>query len=183
MLLCPRDSPVKNTGVGCHFLLQGIFPTQGSNPMSPALAGGLFTTEPAGKPQKEALCLQEIKQNVRGLFLGIFLPFFSADLLPLRIRKLGTSLVVQLLRLCAPNAGSQGSTPARGTSSHMPQLKILQATTKTRHSQINKNILKVIKLCIFTASQNHSQAQVRPKAQALFDAGMQWKKGHHFEFI
>ena len=27
-----RDSPGKNTGVGCHFLLQGIFPTQGSNP-------------------------------------------------------------------------------------------------------------------------------------------------------
>ena len=24
--------PGKNTGVGCHFLLQGIFPTQGSNP-------------------------------------------------------------------------------------------------------------------------------------------------------
>ena len=26
-----RDSPGKNTGVGCHFLLQGIFLTQGSN--------------------------------------------------------------------------------------------------------------------------------------------------------
>ena len=25
-------SPGKNTGMGCHFLLQGIFPTQGSNP-------------------------------------------------------------------------------------------------------------------------------------------------------
>ena len=25
------DSPGKNTGVGCHFLLQGIIPTQGSN--------------------------------------------------------------------------------------------------------------------------------------------------------
>ena len=25
------DSPGKNTGAGCHFLLQGIFPTQGSN--------------------------------------------------------------------------------------------------------------------------------------------------------
>ena len=25
------DSPGKNTGVGCHFLLQGTFPTQGSN--------------------------------------------------------------------------------------------------------------------------------------------------------
>ena len=27
-----RDSPGKNTGVGSHALLQGIFPTQGSNP-------------------------------------------------------------------------------------------------------------------------------------------------------
>ena len=26
------DSPVKKTGVGCHALLQGIFPTQGLNP-------------------------------------------------------------------------------------------------------------------------------------------------------
>ena len=30
-LLRPWDSPGKNIGVGCHFLLQGIFPTQGSN--------------------------------------------------------------------------------------------------------------------------------------------------------
>ena len=30
-LLCPWDYPSKNTGVDCHFLLQGIFPTQGSN--------------------------------------------------------------------------------------------------------------------------------------------------------
>ena len=28
-LLYPWDSPGKNTGVGCHTLLQGIFPTQG----------------------------------------------------------------------------------------------------------------------------------------------------------
>ena len=32
MLLCPWDSPGRNTGVGCHALLQGIFLTQGSNP-------------------------------------------------------------------------------------------------------------------------------------------------------
>ena len=32
MLLCPWDSLGKNTGVGCRALLQGIFPTQGSNP-------------------------------------------------------------------------------------------------------------------------------------------------------
>ena len=30
-LLCSWDFPGKDTGVGCHFLLQGIFPTQGSN--------------------------------------------------------------------------------------------------------------------------------------------------------
>ena len=29
------DSPGKNTGVGCHALLQGIFPTKGSNPGLP----------------------------------------------------------------------------------------------------------------------------------------------------
>ena len=31
-LLCSWDSPGKNTGVGSHSLLQGIFPTQGLNP-------------------------------------------------------------------------------------------------------------------------------------------------------
>ena len=30
-LLCPWDFPGKNTGLGCHSLLRGIFPTQGSN--------------------------------------------------------------------------------------------------------------------------------------------------------
>ena len=30
-LLCPWDIPGKNTAVGCDFLLQRIFPTQGSN--------------------------------------------------------------------------------------------------------------------------------------------------------
>ena len=30
-LLCPWGSPGKNTGVGCHSLLQGILLTQGSN--------------------------------------------------------------------------------------------------------------------------------------------------------
>ena len=29
------ESPGKNTGVGCHAFLQGIFPTQGSNPGLP----------------------------------------------------------------------------------------------------------------------------------------------------
>ena len=36
-LLCPWKFPEKNTGVGCHFLLQRIFPTQGSNLHLPCL--------------------------------------------------------------------------------------------------------------------------------------------------
>ena len=43
------DSPGKNTGVGCHALLQRIFLTQGSNPLSPSLAGGFFTADSPGK--------------------------------------------------------------------------------------------------------------------------------------
>ena len=31
-LVCPWDSPGKNTGLDCHALLQGIFPTQETNP-------------------------------------------------------------------------------------------------------------------------------------------------------
>ena len=31
-LLCPGGSPGSNTGVGCNALLQGTFPTPGSNP-------------------------------------------------------------------------------------------------------------------------------------------------------
>ena len=41
-VLCPWDFPGKDTGVGCHFLLQGIFPTQGSNQVS-CIAGRFFT--------------------------------------------------------------------------------------------------------------------------------------------
>ena len=34
-LFCPWGSPDKNTRMGCHTLLQGIFPTQGLNPGLP----------------------------------------------------------------------------------------------------------------------------------------------------
>ena len=34
---CPWNTPGKNTGVGSHFLLQGIFPTPGIKPGCPAL--------------------------------------------------------------------------------------------------------------------------------------------------
>ena len=51
--LCPRDFLGKNTGVGCHFLLQGIFLTQGSNPCLLHLLhpkAVCLSLEPPGKP-------------------------------------------------------------------------------------------------------------------------------------
>ena len=60
-LLCPRDSLGRNTGVGCHFLLQEFFPTQGSNLQLlglPALAGGFFATRATQKvPFSPYACL------------------------------------------------------------------------------------------------------------------------------
>ena len=52
-LLVAWNFPSKNTGVGCYFLLQGIYPGPGIKPASlasAALAGGFFTTVPCGKP-------------------------------------------------------------------------------------------------------------------------------------
>ena len=42
------DSPGKNTGVGCHALLQGIFPTQGSHPGLPRCRQILYSLSPQG---------------------------------------------------------------------------------------------------------------------------------------
>ena len=52
-LLCPWDSSGQNTGVSCHFLLQGIFLTQGSNPCLLCLLHwqmGSLPLVPLGKP-------------------------------------------------------------------------------------------------------------------------------------
>ena len=54
--------PGKNTGVGCHFLLQGIFSAQG-------LAGRFFTTEPPGKPE----FVPVFSNNYKASFFNIYL--------------------------------------------------------------------------------------------------------------
>ena len=43
--------PSKVTGVGLPFPSPGDLPNPGFEPMSPALAGRFFTTEPPGKPE------------------------------------------------------------------------------------------------------------------------------------
>ena len=57
-LLCPRDSPGKSTGVGCHALLQGIFLIQGLNPSLLHLLHwqvGSLLLVPPGKPVQSTI--------------------------------------------------------------------------------------------------------------------------------
>ena len=51
------DSPCKNTGVGCHALLQGIFPTQGLKPHLLCLLCWQMGSLPLAPPRKSLLQL------------------------------------------------------------------------------------------------------------------------------
>ena len=57
----PWDFPGKSTGVGCHFLLQGIFPTQGSNPGLPHCRQTLYSLSHQGSPFSPQV---ELKQKI-----------------------------------------------------------------------------------------------------------------------
>ena len=50
-------SPGKNTGVGCHALLQGIFPNQGSNPGLPHYRWILYFLSHQGSPHHMNVCV------------------------------------------------------------------------------------------------------------------------------
>ena len=65
------DSPGKNTGVGCHALLQGIFPTQrmnpylpGTEPRSPTLQADSLPSEPPGKTKNTGVGSLSLLQGI-----------------------------------------------------------------------------------------------------------------------
>ena len=52
----------KSTGVGCHFLLQGIIPDPGIEPRSPALQADTLPSEPLAKGLK--IChIEEMEES------------------------------------------------------------------------------------------------------------------------
>ena len=79
-------------------------PRPGLEPVPPALAGRFSTTAPPGQPLQ----------------------------LPFKNTTSGTTLVVQWVRLHAPNAGDLGLIPGRGTRSHM------HAASKSPHAATKK---------------------------------------------
>ena len=102
-LLCPSDFPGKNTGVHCHFLLQGIFPTRDWTCVS-CIAGSLLhrkqihyhwgTREAPTSmlvPQKQKICLvyfitmlcfkNKTKQNKTGTILWHLCISFATEMM------------------------------------------------------------------------------------------------------
>ena len=70
MLIHLWDFPGKSTGVGCHFLLQRIFPTQGSNPGLLHCRQTLYHLIPKGSPSSPITSWQIDGQTVADFILG-----------------------------------------------------------------------------------------------------------------
>ena len=56
------------------------------------------------------------------MYVCVYVPSWVPERIT-RNSALGTSLVVQWLRICVPNAGGLGSIPGEENRSHMPQLR------------------------------------------------------------
>ena len=93
--LCSWDSPGKYTGVGCHFLLQRTFPSQGSNPCLLQLscaAGRFFTVEPL----IPTWFLEELVPILHDVMCS-FSPFTFKEWGAYHVVKMGNSLVFWFL--------------------------------------------------------------------------------------
>ena len=67
-MLFRSDSPGKNTGVDCHFLLQVYLPDPGIEPMSlmsPALAGEFFTASTNSITTREVI-ISNVRYELKG---------------------------------------------------------------------------------------------------------------------
>ena len=92
------DSLGKNTGVDCHTLLRGIFPTQGSNPSLQYCRWIFLPFEPPRKP------------FLRIAFPKVYPYFFFLVCNSLKVQKPGIPFV-QCLGLCTFTVESSGFDP------------------------------------------------------------------------
>ena len=86
--LCPWDLPDKNTGVGCHFLLQGIFLTKGSNPCLLHWQADSLSLSHLGSPELgDSWLMWEFQVNTEGTqpYVHGYMYPFSSNPLPSRL--------------------------------------------------------------------------------------------------
>ena len=112
--LCPWDFLGKNNGVGCHALLQGIFPTQGLNLILlrlPTLADGFFTTSATWEAWRKRWVLL-IHKLTETIFFLLFMQYFLFFYFLFSKGKYEHSpSLPQIIQLSFPHLGKlQGST-------------------------------------------------------------------------
>ena len=132
----PWNSPGQNTGVGSLSLLQGIFPTQGSNPGLPDWRRSLYELSHQGSPR---------------ILEWVACPFSSGSSPPkesnqglLHCRSILYQLSYQRKKNLARNAGDAGSNLGRGTQSSLSvqQLSPLNRMTEPMHSGLCTTVKK-----------------------------------------
>ena len=107
--LCSWGFLGKSTGVGCHFLLQGIFPAQGSNP---GIAGRHFTiwattlkanflpAEPQGKPKYSMVyCYFAVSSKESRYSLKNVVPDSKSFSFTVHFLSLGVSRIFQQIKI------------------------------------------------------------------------------------
>ena len=85
-LLCPWDSPSRNTGVSCHYILHGLFLAQGSNQGLLHCRSVLYYLRHQGSPTPTISWLISTKQMTKSEIWGFF-AFSSNNAVPLLAPK------------------------------------------------------------------------------------------------
>ena len=132
-LLWPWDSPGKNTGVGFHFLVQGIFLTQGLNPGLPHCRQTLYRLSHQGSPRHKLRRLWSEKRWDKRRVLGYRLSFMKSQLLPVLHLLQEKTLIT--------------STPTSGTATATPSPDI------TKKAAMAETVFCGQRVCLQTASK------------------------------
>ena len=122
--LCPWDFPGKNTGVGCHFLLQEIFPTEGVNPGLPHCKQTLYRLSHQGSFYSQEILKSQNNSGKGKQSWRAHTSWFENI-----IKLQWASQVVLVVKNPPANAGDVrgvGSIPGSGTSSGGAQSNPLQ---------------------------------------------------------
>ena len=119
--LRPWDSPGKNTGMGCHALVQGIFPTQDQTQVS-QVSGGFFNVWVTREALSSEVRFKETqfffqcapcKSNHRGMGHGAFLKSF-------KVRREGAGRKIIPVGPPAPNPEPGLTPPGSGGATEGP---------------------------------------------------------------
>ena len=102
-ILCPWDSPLKNTGVGCHFPPPGDLPDPRIEPTSlasPALAGRLFTPGSTWEVTIHAIRYQRLMRRHQNSWLHLQVVSLCLSLLMFFDEKKSTPATSKNICLC-----------------------------------------------------------------------------------